>query len=88
MSVAVNDKIEKACVEARETLAKLGIEENIQSELDWVLGSYRNDHNPVGLYEVGEKAYRALENYKQQKPKAVTKKTLDELQKALKTRSN
>lgn len=88
MSVAVNDKIEKACVEARDTLAKLGIEDKIQAELDWVLGSYRNDHNPQGLYEVGEKAYKALENHKQEKPKAVTKKLLDDLQKALKTRNN
>lgn len=88
MSIAVNDKIEKACVEARDTLAKLGIQDSIQAELDWVLGSYRNDHNPVGLYEVGEKAYKALEGYKQEKPKAVTKKVLDDLQKALKTRNN
>jgi len=86
MGVAANEKIEKACVEAREKLAQLGIEEKIQAELDWVLGSFRNDQNPVGLFEIGQKAFEALTKYKAEKPKAVTKKLMDDLEKALKTK--
>lgn len=84
MSTTANEKIEKACVEVREKLAQLGIEEKIQAELDWVLGSFRNDHNPAGLYEIGEKALAALNKFKKEKPKAITKKMVDELEKALK----
>lgn len=64
----------------------MGIEEEIQAQLDWVLGSFRNDQNPVGLYEIGEKALKALTKYKKSKPKAVTKKLIDDLEKALKTK--
>ncbi|MEQ8414289.1 MULTISPECIES: hypothetical protein [unclassified Imperialibacter] len=86
MATSANEKIEMACVEAREKLAQLGIEEKIQAELDWVLGSFRNDQNSSGLYEIGAKALKALVKYKKDKPKAITKKMIDELEKALKAK--
>lgn len=75
--------IEKSCIEAREKLSKIGIEDQIQSELDWVLGSYGFDKNPVGLYEVGGKALNALKDYKGQKPRSIAKKVITDFEKAL-----
>jgi len=46
-------KIEKACLDAKVKLESLGIEEKIQAELDYVIGSYNFDKNPIGLYEIG-----------------------------------
>lgn len=73
---------EKACIEAKSKLEKLGIEENIQSELTWVIGSYNYDKNPVGLYEVGSKALGALKEFKTEKPRMVSKKFIEDLEKA------
>ena len=74
---------EKACVDAKTKLEKLGIEENIQAELAWVVGSYNYDKNPVGLYEIGNKALVALKAYKDEKPRLVSKKFIADLEKAL-----
>jgi len=81
-----NDRIEKACEEAKEKLEKLDIEEKVVSELEFVLGSYRHDGNPVGLYEIGEKALKALSKYKDKNPRAVSKKLIESLDKAIKAR--
>ena len=75
---------EKACIEAKSKLEKLGIEENIQAELSWVVGSYNYDKNPVGLYEIGSKALGALKVYKNEKPRLVSKKLIEDLEKAFK----
>ncbi len=84
--VSAEQKIEKACVEAKEKLESLGIEEQIQSELDYVLGSYSFDKNPVGLYEIGGKALKALEAYKADNPRKVSKKLITDIENALKTK--
>ena len=75
---------EKACIDAKSKLEKLGIEENIQAELAWVIGSYNYDKNPVGLYEIGNKALIALKDYKTEKPRLVSKKFIEDLEKAFK----
>jgi len=79
-------KIEKACEAALEKFQKIGLEkfEDIQSKLEYVLGSYRFDSNPVGLYEIGDLALKSLKKYKKDKPKAVAQKLIDDLEKALK----
>ena len=73
---------EKACLEAKSKLEKLGIEENIQAELSWVIGSYNYDQNPVGLYEIGSKALGALKEFKTEKPRMVSKKFIEDMEKA------
>jgi hypothetical protein len=85
MSTAVS-KIEKACVSAKDKMESLGIEEQLVSEIEWCLGSFASDQNPAGLYEKGEAALKALESFKKENPKKVTKKLLDDLQKALKAK--
>ena len=79
-------KIEKACEAALEKFKKLGHEkhDDIQSKLEYVLGSFRFDSNPVGLYEIGENALKSLKKYKKEKPRLVSKKLIDDLEKALK----
>ena len=81
-----NQKIEKACEAALEKFQKIGLEKytDIQSKLEYVLGSYRYDGNPVGLYEIGDLALKALKKYKKEKPRLVSKKLVDDLEKALK----
>jgi hypothetical protein len=79
-------KIEKACEAALEKFQKIGLEkfEDIQSKLDYVLGSYRFDGNPVGLYEIGDLALKSLKKYKKDKPRLISQKLVDDLEKALK----
>lgn len=81
-----NLKIEKACEAAFEKFQKIGLDKysDIQSKLEYVLGSYRYDGNPVGLYEIGDLALKALKKYKKEKPRQVSKKLIEDLEKALK----
>lgn len=83
-----NLKIEKACDAALEKFQKIGLDKyaDIQSKLEYVLGSYRYDGNPVGLYEIGDSALKALKKYKKEKPRLVSKKLIDDLEKALKAK--
>ena len=83
-----NQKIEKACAAALEKIQKLGLEKfaDIQSKLEYVLGSYGYDGNPVGLYEIGALALKALKKFKKEKPRLVSKKLIDDLEKAIKSK--
>jgi hypothetical protein len=83
-----NQKIEKACEAAFEKLQNIGLEKfaDVQSKLEFVLGSYRYDGNPVGLYEIGSMALKALKKYKKEKPRSVSKKLIDDLDQAIKSR--
>lgn len=80
--------MEKACISAKEKFEKIGLEKysDIQSKLEYVIGSYQYDGNPVGLYEVGEQALAALKEYKEEKPRQVSKKLIDDMTKALATK--
>ncbi len=81
-------KIEKACEAALEKFQKIGLEKyaSTQSKLEYVLGSFRFDGNPVGLFEIGEKALADLKSYKKSKPRAVSKKLIDDLENAIKNK--
>jgi len=83
-----NLKIEKACEAAFEKFQKIGLDKfaDIQSKLEYVLGSYRYDGNPVGLYEIGDSALKALKKYKKEKPRQVSQKLVTDLEKALKAK--
>jgi len=43
----------------------------IQSKLEFVVGSYNFDKNPVGLYEIGNIALKVLKDIKKKDPKKV-----------------
>ncbi len=80
-----NEKLRNAIVNAFETFKKINDEANaeIQSKLEFVIGSYDFDKNPVGLYEFGNKALKTLTKIKEKSTKKVTKKVIDDLEKAL-----
>lgn len=78
------DLLEQASEEALKKLQSLGIEQQLQSELEWCLGSYRFDKNPSGLYQVAGRALTILNAEKAKKTKGVTVKLIADLEKALK----
>lgn len=80
------DLLEKASTQAIATLQALGIEQQLQADLEWCLGSYHHDKNPSGLYDMTERALIALQEAKSRKAKGVTVKLLSDLEKALQSR--
>lgn len=73
------DNIEKVSADALEKLQALGIEDQLQHDLQWCLGSYRADHNPVGLYGTAKKALIIFQFEKEKKTKGVTAKLINDL---------
>jgi hypothetical protein len=84
-SAPVNN-IEKVCEDALQKLRALGIQEQLQNDIEWCLGSYKADGNPVGLYSMAERALTVFQEEKARKTKGVTSKTITDLEKALQQR--
>lgn len=76
--------IEKACTEALKKLQSLGIDQQLQSDIEWCLGSFRHDGNPSGLYEMAARALTVLQEEKAKKTKGITTKVISDLESALK----
>lgn len=85
VSPSASDQIEKVCVESLKKLQELGIEQQLQSDIEWCLGSYRNDLNPSGLYEVAARTLTIFQAEKSKKTKGVTAKMITDLEGALNT---
>ena len=81
---ASTDVLEKASEEALKKLQTLNIDQQLQADLAWCLGSYRFDKNPSGLYEMAGRALTILNAEKAKKTKGVTVKLIGDLEKALK----
>lgn len=79
------DLLEQASGDALQKLQELGIEPQLQADLEWCLGSYRHDKNPSGLITAVSKAVEVLNKEKAKKTKGVTAKLITDLEKALKT---
>jgi len=72
-------------VTTSETILKklkdLGIDNQLQADIEWCLGSYKADNNPSGLYEMVK---RALVVFKDNKStKGVTAKLISDLEKVV-----
>ncbi|MBS0000973.1 MAG: hypothetical protein KFF73_18460 [Cyclobacteriaceae bacterium] len=80
-----NQKLEKACKDALAQFEKIGDEQfyDIRSKLEFVLGSYGFDGNPVGLLEYAKKSSDILKKYKQNYPRKVSQKLLDTIDSAV-----
>ena len=76
--------IESVSEEALAKLQELGIEDQLQRDLQWCLGSYRADRNPVGLYNNAKKALAVFKDEKEKKTKGVTAKLISDLEKVVK----
>ena len=80
-----NERLEQVCKEAHDKLEKLNKEEleGVRSKLEWCIGSYNHDKNPAGLIDAGNQALTALKAYKKVKPRMVSKKLIEDLEKVL-----
>ena len=76
--------VETACETALAKLRNLDIEHALQADLQWCLGSYRADGNPVGLYQMLDRAVAVLKRENIAKTKGVTAKMVSDLAKVLK----
>jgi hypothetical protein len=79
-------KVEQACQDALERLRSLGIDQQLQNDLEWCLGSFRSDNNPVGLFQMAERALTIFREEKSKKTKGVTAKMITDLEKVLEDR--
>jgi len=79
------EKLRNACEAATQVLEKLNLDEytGLKSTLDYCIGSFDYDNNPVGLVEYGEVALKELTAFKEKNPRKVNKKILADLQKGL-----
>ncbi len=81
----INEKLKKSCQEAVVAMQKLNSDKltEIRSKLEWCIGSYDFDKNPVGLHEMGLKSLNMLKDIKQKQPRKVNKKVIDGLEKSI-----
>lgn len=73
--------IEKISTATLKKLQELGIDQQLQADMEWCLGSYKYDKNPSGLYEMNQRALRVLKTEKEKKTKGVTAKMITDLEK-------
>ncbi len=75
------DRVRNVCQEAAEAFRKLNNPEfsDIISRLEFCIGSYDFDQNPVGLFEHAKIAQKMLDDVKKSNPRKVSKKLLDDL---------
>ena len=55
----------------------------IKEKLEWCLGSYNYDKNPAGLADYGKQAVEKLKEARQEKPRQISQKLIDNLEEAL-----
>lgn len=77
------EKIEKTVSEAVAKLEKLKVGDSLAGELTWCWYSYKNDQNPVGFVQKGQEALALFKSVREQNSRAVSKKLLEDLEKAV-----
>ena len=80
-----NDMLRSVCAEAVQAFKKLKRDEfvELQSKLEYCIGSYDFDKNPEGLIEYGKMALNELKTFKAKNPRKVNKKVINNLEKYL-----
>lgn len=81
-----SSSIEKVSEEALDKLRSLNIEPELQNDIEWCLGSYRSDGNPVGLHDMLIRTLDAFKSEKEKKTKGITAKMITDLEKALESK--
>lgn len=76
--------VEAASKLALSKLKELGLDQQLQSDLEWCIGSYGFDKNPDGLVAITGKALALLITEKAKKTKGITVKLITDLEGALK----
>lgn len=75
--------LEKIAKDALSKLKTLKADAQLQAELEWCIGSYLHDKNPVGLLESLNKAVGIFKTELARKTKGITAKFIDDIEKAL-----
>ncbi len=78
------DSLEKISEEVLNKFHSLKIEQQLQADLEWCLGSYRHDKNPSGLLKIIGKSFNVLKEEQTKKTKGVTDKLITDIEKILK----
>lgn len=73
--------IVKTSEAALKKLQDLGIDSQLQADLEWCIGSYKADKNPSGLYEMAKRALTVFKDNKN--TKGVTAKLINDLEKVV-----
>ena len=76
--------IEKTSASVLAKLKELNLDRGLQADIEWCLGSYRSDKNPVGLYQMLARAVQLFELEQKKKTKGITLKLIGDLKKAIK----
>ena len=78
-------KLRNACEAVTSVFDKLNTEEftELKSKLEYCIGSFDYDNNPVGLVEYAEVALEELKAFKEKNPRKVNKKIIADLEKGL-----
>jgi hypothetical protein len=80
-TVAESNPIVKASETALKKLKDLGVDNQLQADLEWCIGSYKADKNPIGLYEMVRRSVAVLKDNKT--AKGVTAKLISDLEKVV-----
>ncbi len=78
--------IEKTSRDALAKLKALNIEHQLQADIEWCIGSYQADKNPVGLFDMVNRSIAVLKSELQKKTKGVTAKLISDFEKAVLTK--
>lgn len=76
--------IEKTSQAILAKLQALNLDSKLQADLEWCLGSYRSDKNPVGLYQMLGRALQLFESEQKKKTKGITLKLIGDVKKVVK----
>src|SRR5258706_6925038 len=66
-----------------QKMEALNLDQKLQSEIQWCLGSYKNDHNPIGLLEKIGEALALFKSELAKKTKGITAKFVGDIEKVL-----
>lgn len=80
-----SEKLRDACQLALDTFKKIKnpVFNEIISKLEFVIGSYNYDKNPVGLIEFGKLALEMLQEVKKKNPRKFSKDVITKLEESL-----
>ncbi len=82
--VKASPDIESVSMAVLEKLIALKLDLQLQADIEWCLGSYSHDKNPVGLIDSLKRAFQVFKVELTKKTKGVTAKFVTDIEEALK----
>ena len=81
--VKANASLEKIAQGVLVKLKSLNADQKLQADLEWCIGSYLHDNNPIGVRENLMKSIEVLKIELASKTKGITAKFISEVEKAI-----